>query len=407
MGRTNQSAVVKTGLGSSACLVTSIIGALVYGMEQVTLQQQEPSPPQPSSNPPADVNRTEHDIDDTEQQQQRQRHIIHNLAQICHCHAQGKIGSGFDVSAACYGSQVYQRFAHDHLPKLLSALEEEEEEMNRCNGDAEDKNQDENGNDSRHPDNRFQTMLTVLRDTVQASWQGGVQQPVTALSETLSSSSSSPSSSSGGQPSLLQVSLADVSGGSESPSMARAVLQWKITHTTTGETSHWDALAEINVRIATLFQQVAEEQTNVTEVERTLLATTTATEWKTLVETENYPTIVQLLLDLRQAFLDARRHLKAMGEAAGVPIEPEEQTQLADATMAHVPGVVAALVPGAGGNDALACVHINNDQVRHNLAALWTNWSESAVQVCPLDVQGVNYGDGVRIDGPVTISRCQ
>jgi phosphomevalonate kinase len=44
-----------------------------------------------------------------------------------------------------------------------------------------------------------------------------------------------------------------------------------------------------------------------------------------------------------------------MGEAAGVPIEPPEQTALADATLA-VDGVVAAGVPGAGGHDALFAV---------------------------------------------------
>jgi phosphomevalonate kinase len=44
-----------------------------------------------------------------------------------------------------------------------------------------------------------------------------------------------------------------------------------------------------------------------------------------------------------------------MGEAAGVPIEPAEQTALADATIA-VPGVVAAGVPGAGGFDALFAI---------------------------------------------------
>lgn len=36
-----------------------------------------------------------------------------------------------------------------------------------------------------------------------------------------------------------------------------------------------------------------------------------------------------------------------MGEGAGVPIEPDEQTALADAT-ASLPGVLAAGVPGAG-----------------------------------------------------------
>ena len=35
---------------------------------------------------------------------------IHNLAQAAHCSAQGKIGSGFDVAAAVYGSCIYRRF---------------------------------------------------------------------------------------------------------------------------------------------------------------------------------------------------------------------------------------------------------------------------------------------------------
>jgi hypothetical protein len=41
-----------------------------------------------------------------------------------------------------------------------------------------------------------------------------------------------------------------------------------------------------------------------------------------------------------------------MGESSGVPIEPPQQTRLADATMA-LPGVVACGVPGAGGYDAV------------------------------------------------------
>ena len=37
--------------------------------------------------------------------------LVHNLAQFCHCCAQGKIGSGFDVAAAVYGSMEYVRFS--------------------------------------------------------------------------------------------------------------------------------------------------------------------------------------------------------------------------------------------------------------------------------------------------------
>lgn len=50
--------------------------------------------------------------------------MIHHIAQFCHCLAQKNIGSGFDVAAAIYGSQVYQRFS----PNRLSTLIEENQE---------------------------------------------------------------------------------------------------------------------------------------------------------------------------------------------------------------------------------------------------------------------------------------
>lgn len=45
--------------------------------------------------------------------------LLHNLAQYVHSLAQGKIGSGFDVSAAVFGSQTYRRFAVECLGDLL------------------------------------------------------------------------------------------------------------------------------------------------------------------------------------------------------------------------------------------------------------------------------------------------
>lgn len=44
--------------------------------------------------------------------------LVHNLTQYAHCFSQGKIGSGFDVSAAVYGSQIYQRFS----PEIFSGI---------------------------------------------------------------------------------------------------------------------------------------------------------------------------------------------------------------------------------------------------------------------------------------------
>lgn len=76
----------KTGLGSSAALVTALTGAL--------LQHYLP----------------ESEFDITNQVSLR---ILHNLAQISHSAAQGKVGSGFDVASAVYGTCRYRRFTPD------------------------------------------------------------------------------------------------------------------------------------------------------------------------------------------------------------------------------------------------------------------------------------------------------
>ncbi|KAK3640321.1 phosphomevalonate kinase [Elasticomyces elasticus] len=79
----------KTGLGSSAALVTALTGALLsYYLPKETY----------------------HITTDLGKRQ------LHNLAQAAHCAAQGKVGSGFDVASAVYGSCVYRRFS----PSILS-----------------------------------------------------------------------------------------------------------------------------------------------------------------------------------------------------------------------------------------------------------------------------------------------
>lgn len=76
----------KTGLGSSAALVTALTAALLM-----------------HHNPTFDPNITKF------------RNQLHNLAQISHCAAQGRVGSGFDVAAAVHGTCIYRRFSPDLL----------------------------------------------------------------------------------------------------------------------------------------------------------------------------------------------------------------------------------------------------------------------------------------------------
>jgi phosphomevalonate kinase len=157
--------------------------------------------------------------------------------------------------------------------------------------------------------------------------------------------------------------------------MARKVLAWKQE---SDRELYWEDLIKINDSIVTLWKEMPD--LNVDE-----LTTQTYRDWP---EDSS-------LRKLREAFLQARKNLKKMGEAAQVPIEPDAQTALADATM-ELPGVVAAVVPGAGGYDAIACLYVDSDQVRDSIADLWANWKLNDAQVCPLAVQGASYGDGVR-----------
>lgn len=81
---TTLASVHKTGLGSSAALITSLVTALLqhFGLS-----------PDPD--------------------------LVHNMAQYVHCLAQGKVGSGFDVCSAVKGSQVYRRFDEQVVRKLM------------------------------------------------------------------------------------------------------------------------------------------------------------------------------------------------------------------------------------------------------------------------------------------------
>ena len=111
-----------------------------------------------------------------------------------------------------------------------------------------------------------------------------------------------------------------------------------------------------------------------------VVSTRTAEQWKKPMPSSWHKfegsswDVAMKLLDLRMAFLECRQNLKGMGKSAGVPIEPDEQSALADATM-KLPGVIAAGVPGAGGYDALFAIYVkgpetndgSSDQVRDEM----------------------------------------
>jgi phosphomevalonate kinase len=97
--------VHKTGLGSSAALITSLVTALLVHTGII--------PRSVLSAGPSNTSNTQED------ETVQARRLAHNLAQHVHCLAQGKVGSGFDVSAAVFGSQLYTRFSPDVLEPLM------------------------------------------------------------------------------------------------------------------------------------------------------------------------------------------------------------------------------------------------------------------------------------------------
>ncbi|KAF7503165.1 hypothetical protein GJ744_004269 [Endocarpon pusillum] len=144
----------KTGLGSSAALVTSITAALLGAFVPHATSSEFSS----------------------------HQHVIHNLAQAAHCAAQGKVGSGFDVAAAVYGSCLYRRFTPSLLEHVGDAGSDGfGERLHRCVENL----------DSHRPWD-----AEVLKQAVQI-------------------------------PRSLRLVLCDVDCGSQTPGMVKKVLSWR------------------------------------------------------------------------------------------------------------------------------------------------------------------------------------
>ncbi|GAA5860835.1 hypothetical protein JCM3774_003159 [Rhodotorula dairenensis] len=278
--------VHKTGLGSSAAMTTSLTSSLFLHWTDPSTRLA--SAPSTSRLPGPDRKTTE---------------LLHNLAQYVHSLAQGKIGSGFDVSAAVHGSQTYRRFAVECLGDLL--------ERGTTPASAEE-------------------LLSILSPAQNPAWNDAA----TAGSVT-----------SFALPPHTILVLADVDAGSNTPSMVGKVLQWKNTQPEEAARV-WTALARANEGLRDVSRELSDaaardEEAYAAEVSR--LAGLPAIEWtKSALP---FSAAVECILRTRAL-------MREMGSASDVPIEPAEQTRLLD-TCSALPGVIGAGVPGAGGYDAV------------------------------------------------------
>lgn len=332
--------MVKTGMGSSAAMTTALVASLLHYFGIVRLPTAEGSGSAVSAN-----------VSDS-----RDKAILHNLAQLAHAIAQGKLGSGFDVAAAVYGkiihhyqyaiilsvcfylfviagSQLYQRFAAEPFAACMEPS---------ANAKA------------------------IFAAVIGMSAWTQVIRPL-AL------------------PPSIQLMMGDTCGGSSSVSMAREVLRWR-KEKPVEASEIWNQLLSTNSQIAQNLVKLSEHIKALTPHSLAALQTRlnegidwTATSGNIVVEECRI---------VRNLFKTARSLLKRMGEGAGVGIEPDEQTRLADATEA-IPGVLCAGVPGAGGVDAIFCL-VLTPTARDRVEQLWSTWctaSGTSAVVCPLMLQ--------------------
>ncbi|EGV63439.1 phosphomevalonate kinase [Yamadazyma tenuis] len=269
--------VAKTGLGSSACLTTVVMAAI---MSQLG---------------PASANNT---------------NIIHNLAQIAHCRAQGKIGSGFDVATAVYGSIQYQRF----VPGLIAP---------HVQGEA----------------------ATGLVPLVDSEWDF-THNPCTL-------------------PPHVRLLMGDVAGGSETPRMVSKVLQWRKDHPEQSAKVYADLNTANRQFIAALSRLRDLSMSDLSSYMEGIdfFASHSVATLDDYLEDhpdrrieEEVP--YRYFYELMESIKMIREHMKSLTAYTGADIEPMSQTLLLDECRL-LPGCFGGVVPGAGGYDAIALLVID------------------------------------------------
>jgi phosphomevalonate kinase len=313
----------KTGLGSSAALVTSFVAAVLTNYLS-----------------------TEHFDLSTAQDRAR----LHNLAQAAHCAAQGKVGSGFDVAAAVYGSCVYRRFS----PAILTRLGEASSSgfSARLKAVVE-----ENGG----PETKWDTQVT--KDTVAI-------------------------------PKGLRLIMCDVDCGSQTVGMVKKVLAWRKENAEEAK-DLWDVLQAANDMLRVGLVELSEiQKTSEMEYKNTLdaFASGEKVEGKTLAS----------ISKVTSTIWNIRSLIRQMSQKAGVPIEPASQTTLLDQCCGQK-GVIGGVVPGAGGYDAVALLVVDDEAVlsnlNHFLAGFSIDASEEEGKIGRVRLLGVREEmEGVRLE---------
>ncbi|TFK26468.1 Phosphomevalonate kinase [Coprinopsis marcescibilis] len=328
--------VHKTGLGSSAALITSLTSALLVHLSVIP----------------------ESSLGNDDSQERR---LAHNLAQYVHCQAQGKVGSGFDVAAAVFGSHLYTRFD----PKVIQDL------MN---------------------DNDSNLKLLPTLSPSNAAWDYRIA-PFKL-------------------PPLTRIMLADVDAGSDTPSLVGKVLKWRKEKSAEAN-ALWKELDQLNQSLAQsllhlgkLYDDDPQNYANAVKYISTLQPVQwEANPWQPVKEQP----ITATFYEAHCTSEHIRDKMRQMGNLSGVPIEPPEQTRLLNSCVGQA-GVIGGGVPGAGGYDAvwlLVCdpVSCAPDQSPLERVEYW--WSRyTELNVSPLSAKE-SLAKGARLESIESVLHLQ
>ncbi|CAR22824.1 phosphomevalonate kinase [Lachancea thermotolerans CBS 6340] len=264
--------VPKTGLGSSAGLVTVLVSALLSIFK-------------PSLNV-----RAEKDLV-----------TIHNLSQVAHCQAQGKVGSGFDVAAAVFGSIMYQRFDPELINNLPAA-------------------------NSIH----YAQALRKLVDETDWKFE---HENITL-------------------PPGFRLIMGDVNNGSETTKLVAKVKAWYDLN----YPRSLDIYQKINEGNVSFIEGIGKlasfSKESPSEYNCMLQSLNSGADFETY----------DIIKQIRQAVDQVRAKFRLITDESGADIEPPVQTQLLDQSL-NLKGVLTGMVPGAGGFDAISLIVTDNSDI--------------------------------------------
>ncbi|KAI7752536.1 hypothetical protein M8C21_015887 [Ambrosia artemisiifolia] len=305
-GKNSKPEVAKTGLGSSAAMTTAVVAALLHYLGVVNLSSYDGA------------------------QHQESLDVVHIIAQTAHCMAQGKVGSGFDVSSAVYGSHRYVRFSPEVISSAQNAI-------------------------------RALPLEDVVADVLKGKWDH--ERTKFSL------------------PPLMNLVLGEPgTGGSSTPSMVGAVKNWQKSDPQNSSDT-WKRLLEANTTLEARLTKLSKLALDHWEIYQSVIygcSMYQPDKWVEQASEAISQEIVKALFGAREAMLNIRSEMKLMGIAAESPIEPDSQTELLDATM-NMCGVLLAGVPGAGGFDAVFAVTLGDSG--NNLAKAWSSHNVLALLV--------------------------